>query len=70
MEYRTKDKIHFLTFDKEEMITLLAVINEGAEALHKRSENGDSLTRAKHDAARLLLGKIKEKIMRATPEED
>lgn len=70
MEYRTKAKIHFLTFDKEEMITFLALINEGAEALRKRSENGDSLTHAKHDAARLLLGKINEKIMRAVPEDD
>ena len=52
------------------MITFLALINEGAEALRKRSENGDSLTRAKHDAGRVFLAEINEKIMRAVPEDD
>ena len=59
--------MHFLTFDKEEMITLLALINEGAEAIRSRVETGDSLARAKHDASSALLGELNERIMRAVP---
>jgi len=65
MQYDTNGKVHRLTLDKDEMITLISLIYDGFEFNSSKAEGGDEIARAKHVADTAFVSKFKEVILSA-----
>jgi len=65
MEYSVRGESHLLTLDKDELITLVALVHEGLENIRKKSESGNELAELKHEDAHSFVSKFNEKILSA-----
>lgn len=62
MDYKIDGEAHVLTFDKDELILLIAIVHEGLEAI-KGKESGSVLAAGKYDSARIFVSELNNKIL-------
>jgi hypothetical protein len=65
MEYRVAGGTHSLNMDKDELITLVALIHEGLERLDEKSKSGTFMASSKLESAQSFVTQLNRKIMSA-----
>jgi len=63
MDYRKDSDQHILSFDKDEIIFLIALVHSGLDRLKSSSLSGGAIEKAKYESCRMLVESINRKIM-------
>jgi len=65
LKYKKEESKNIVELDKDELITLIALVHEARESLRLKAESRDSLSTVKYESAVTFVDELNKLIMRA-----
>ena len=65
MKYKKEESKHIVELDKDELITLIALIHEARESLRFKAQSSNSISIVKYEGAVAFVDELNKLIMRA-----
>ena len=63
LDLKTADSSYMLVLDKDELITLVALVHEGLESMQQKTRAGSQLAKEKYEGAMPFVAALNKKIL-------